>query len=83
MSQANYGSRPAEDHSQLIADLGGATAVAGAIKSRLGIRLTSQAVSNWKRRGIPFRYRGALVVLAQEKGAKTPADFFGVTGGST
>lgn len=67
-------------HARFIDDLGGPTAVAEAIRYRMGRGLTSQAVSNWKRRGIPYRYRGALTVLAQEKEVETPADFFGVTG---
>jgi len=66
---------------QLITDLGGPTVVAKEINARMrGALITSQAVSNWKRRGIPFRYRGTLVVLAQAKGVQTPSNFFGVAG---
>lgn len=67
------------EHSRLIEDLGGPTEVAEALHSRLGVTMHSQAVSNWKRRGIPWRYRGTLVVIANEKGVSAPSDFFGIT----
>lgn len=67
-------------HATFIDDLGGPTSVAIAINARLRVGITSQAVSNWKRRGIPFKYRGTLTVLAQEKEVDTPADFFGIAG---
>jgi len=64
-------------HVKLIADYGGPTAVSRAINEHMGKEMSSQAVSNWMRRGIPFDYRGPLVVLGQAKGVSIPADFFG------
>ena len=72
--------KPHEDHNKLIDDLGGPKAVADAINKRLGTNHTGQAISNWKRRGIPYRYRGTLIVMAQEQDVETPGDFFGISG---
>ena len=68
------------EHAQFIEALGGPTVVAKAVSYHLGKGFTVQMVSNWKKRGIPFRYRGVLTVLAQEKGVDTPEDFFGIGG---
>ena len=77
MSKPSYAPEPTGDHNKLIEDLGGPKAVADAINISLGTDLTGQAVSNWKRRGIPYRYSGPLVVMAQEKNVSTPDNFFG------
>lgn len=76
----SYGATPSKEQAKLIDELGGPTAVIKAVNERLGTNHSSQMVSMWRLRGIPYRYRGILSVLAQEKGVKTPADFFGVTG---
>ncbi len=77
----SYAPKPSADQVKLIDDFGGPKAVADAINERLKLPkpMTGQCVSNWKRRGIPFRFRGTLVVLAQAKGVNCPEDFFGIT----
>ncbi len=37
--------------------------------------LTEQAVSNWKRRGIPLGKRVRFMALASERGIDVPPDF--------
>lgn len=74
-----YAPEPSEEQVKLIEDLGGPWAVARALKNEFGFEgFTGNAVSNWKRRGIPWRFRGPLVVLANKKGVDLPPDFFGV-----
>ncbi len=53
----------------VIDQLGGATKVAKA----LGMK--RNRVSNWRDRGIPWRYRVAVAKLAMTHGIKLPADF--------
>ncbi len=79
MPNASYAPKPSADQVKLIDDLGGPKAVADAINARLKTNFTGQCVSNWKRRGIPYRFRGTLVVLAQAKDVSAPEDFFGIT----
>ena len=79
MSNPAYSPKPSTDQAKLIDDLGGPKAVADAINAKYGTNFTGQCVSNWKRRGIPYRWRGPLVVLAQSKDISAPADFFGVS----
>lgn len=63
---------------EFIDNLGGPHAVAREINKRLNTDMTGQAVSNWKRRGIPWRYRGTLVMMAQEQDLNCPDDMFGL-----
>lgn len=79
MPHKPYAPESTTEHAKFIDDLGGSIAVARAINKRLGTDLKGQAVSNWKSRGIPYRYRGTLVIMANEKdGVSTPKDFFGI-----
>lgn len=81
MAESNYGPEVCEEHAKFIEDLGGPKAVADHLTERLNLirPVTGPAVSNWKVRGIPYRYRGALVVMAQDKeDVSTPKDFFGI-----
>lgn len=71
---------PSKDHLELINALGGPTVVAEMMKKRLNIRLKPQAVSNWARRGIPFRYRAPLAIEAREHDVGVPANFLGEGG---
>ena len=56
----------------LIRSLGGLTVVASA----LGVK--PNAVSNWPKRGVPWRYRPAIAELAREKGVELPRGFLDV-----
>ena len=80
MPKKAYAPEPSPEQAKMIEDLGGPKSVANAINERLTTDLTGQAVSNWKTRGIPYRFRGLLVVMAQAKGVATPPDFFGLDG---
>jgi len=59
------------EHQKLIKDLGGTT--------RLGriFGLTPPVVNHWRYRGIPWRYRYKIMLMAQAKGIKLPEDFMG------
>lgn len=56
---------------QLITDLGGPTAIA----KELGVK--PNAVSNWRRRGIPWKVRPALARMAADRAVALPSDFWG------
>jgi len=59
-----------QEHSELIDALGGTTAVA---------KLTGQGpttVSNWRERGIPWRWRPFIKESAEQVGVVVPKDFF-------
>lgn len=60
----------AKIRSDLIARLGGCSAVAALLK------VSAANVSNWHKRGIPHRYRYTLAVAADEKGIPLPSGFF-------
>lgn len=59
----------------IIDALGGATTVAEAISRQTGNVITRAAVSNWRRRGISWRYRAALAAIAEDNGIVVPAAF--------
>ena len=69
--------RPSDEQRQLIDDLGGPTKVAKIIHQRTGYKLFPQAISNWRKRGIPFRYRAPLALEAGERNIGVPIDFLG------
>ena len=73
----SYAPQPSDDQIKLLDDLGGSKAVADALNSWYGTSMTGQCVSNWKARGIPYRVRGRLVVMAGKRVA-VPKDFFGI-----
>jgi len=60
----------ATDH--IIDKLGGTTAVAAALGQN------PNAVSNWRAREIPWRWRPALAKIASEKGVELPPEFLGI-----
>lgn len=45
----------------------------GAVAKQLG--LSQQQVSNWKRRGISWRYRPTIAALARRRKLAVPSDF--------
>ena len=63
---------PQEQACYLIDRLGGCVKVA----HQLGASPSS--VSNWKRRGVPWKYRGAMTRLATAAGWTVPQGFLGV-----
>lgn len=76
-SAAPYAPEPSAEQAKLIDDLGGPLAVSEMVRARTGHKNTPQAISMWKRRGIPYRYRAALMIEAQERGIGVPAGFLG------
>jgi len=62
-------------HRALIVGLGGPTAVARLIKQRLDVVMTSNAVSNWQKRGIPSDWRPCLEAAAREQDVRVPERF--------
>ncbi|HCX13925.1 MAG TPA: hypothetical protein DGZ24_01255 [Rhodospirillaceae bacterium] len=57
-------------HRQIIEALGGTTNVANLFG------LATQNISNWKRRGIPHKYRNKVAVIAMMKKVRLPDNFF-------
>jgi hypothetical protein len=60
------------EHKKLIDELGGSTAVSRDLGAE-----TPQVVSNWRRRGVPWRWRVKVAALAKKKRVKVPAGFMG------
>jgi hypothetical protein len=56
---------------QLIDDLGGNAALAKALG------LTPNAISNWRKRGIPWKVRPTVARMAAEKAVELPVNFWG------
>ncbi len=77
MSTPFYAPKPSKEQVELLDGLGGSKAVADALNDWYGTSMTGQCVSNWKARGIPYRVRGRLVVMAGKR-VKVPKDFFGI-----
>lgn len=63
-------------HAEFIDKLGGPSAIAAWLSERRQKKISSQAVTMWKKRGIPFKWRGKLVVMANEKDISAPPNFF-------
>jgi len=57
-------------HRQIIEALGGTTSVANLFG------LATQNISNWKRRGIPHKYRNKIAIIAMMKKVRLPDNFF-------
>lgn len=76
-----YSPRPSEAHVDLIDALGGPKEVIGFINQHLNLpadeSMCPQTCSMWKRRGIPFRYRAPLAIMASERGIDVPRGFLG------
>lgn len=75
--------RPSPAQSQLLDAIGGPKKVAELVNDRLKLEgddaLLPQAVSMWKVRGIPYRYRAILAIEARERSIGVPAGFLGET----
>tara|TARA_Y100000361_G_C11022566_1_gene270393 strand:+ start:445 stop:633 length:189 start_codon:yes stop_codon:yes gene_type:complete len=56
-------------HRNIIELIGGTTRVAGVFG------LSTQNISNWKRRGIPWKYRFKVLQRAKEMNVKLPDSF--------
>lgn len=63
------GTRWAMTHSEIIVGLGDTVAVAG----ELGRKIPT--VSNWKKYGIPWRWRMSIARMAKDRKMDLPADF--------
>lgn len=72
---------PGEPHpayaSRVIDALGGPAKVSRAIERRTGIVLTQGAIVNWRRRGIPWRWRVPLALEMRQRKIKPPENFLG------
>jgi len=55
--------------SEIIDALGGNQAVAGLLKVR------AATVSNWRQRGVPWKFRGQLVAIMRRKRLPVPEGF--------
>jgi hypothetical protein len=62
---------PAEQASHLIDCLGGCGKVAKALSR------SPATVSNWKQRGVPWKYRNTMAVMALAQGVSVPQGFLG------
>lgn len=68
---------PSPEQVKLIDELGGATKVAAYLTEHFQRRtpLRPQSVSAWKTRGIPFAYRAALAIWANQRAVSVPSVF--------
>lgn len=78
MTRRTHAAAPTPEHSQFLDDLGGPAKIAAYVSERLSMDppMTPQAVSMWRKRGIPHGYRMALAVMAQAHGVAVPGGFF-------
>ena len=61
-------------HGKLIDDLGGYIAVATRLRQK------PRAVSNWRKRGVPWKWRPAVEAMADRAKVKLPSGFFAFPG---
>ena len=62
-------------HARFIESLGDTAVVHALVEARGRVKLTSEAVSMWKLRGIPPKWQPLLATLAHEKHVADPRDF--------
>lgn len=62
-------------HADLIEELGGTGQVVSDLEAVTGRTFSPSAVSNWKCRGVPWRWRSAVKTIAKRKGVTLPEDF--------
>lgn len=55
------------EHARLIERFGTAADLAEAVAARTGVRVSRSAVYEWKRNGIPDRWRGVVSELARQQ----------------
>lgn len=67
-----------QGHAEFIDALGGRPEICGQILRKTGKRIRPEAVSNWKMRGVPWRWRNLLKDMAEERGVDVPPDFLEV-----
>ncbi len=77
MPNTNPAAENVEAQRKLIDALGGPTAVQKIILVRTGVELKTQAISNWRKRGIPFSRRAPLALEAGEREIGVPLNFLG------
>mgnify|MGYP002635003125 CR=1 FL=1 len=59
----------------MIEGLGGQAHIAELLNERTGIRISPQAVGNWRRQRIPYRWRSTIAAICAERGIAVPAGF--------
>lgn len=65
-----------QEHATLIDQLGGGTVIAEALFGGIGERGRHRdTIYKWKRNGIPWRWRSAIVEIARERGVDLPDNF--------
>jgi hypothetical protein len=62
-------------HADLIEHLGGGTAIAAWLVENTDARVDREAVYKWAQNSVPWRWRGHLAQMANEKGVALPDDF--------
>ena len=68
------------EHAKLIVDLGGGSHIARQLSEAHNTEYSPQMVNMWKKRGVPWRFRGSMMVLAHEANVELPDNFLGLTG---
>lgn len=63
-------------HAKFIEALGGARRVSTIVAAHTKRRLSPQAVSQWKIRGIPHKYRPTLGAVAAQRSIPLPPNFY-------
>lgn len=65
---------------EVIERFGAAKGLAAAFALTTGIELSRSAIYEWKRNGIPHRYRKFLARIAQDQGVELPKGFLDADG---
>lgn len=65
------------DAETVIERFGTAKALAKAVAAKSGVALSQSAVYEWKRNGIPERWRKILAAVAEDQGVSLPRGFAG------
>lgn len=77
MSKRPHSPSPSPAQCALLDALGGPKEIAAHVSASLNLLpcLKPQAVSNWRRRGIPYAYRPILQRMAKHAGISVPDEF--------
>lgn len=68
---------PLKEQSEFIDRLGGSTKVAAMLSRRMGEKVSQQSVTNWRKRGIPHRFRPSMALEGRDRDIGCPPNFIG------
>lgn len=77
MKKRLHAPRPSAAQNELIDKLGGPKTVSEIVLDYFGEVIRPQAVSMWKKRGIPYAYRASLAAECKKRRIAVPDGFMG------